>query len=102
MLRDVPLMTVVCEINFHLCTGRILGGSTGEGDTDASKENWGCIRTVVNPYKCNGPRKKLSYNTPLLLVRNPYKKRSSQKETDTKQLSSMTHGLRVSTYYELH
>lgn len=77
------------------------GGSTGEGDTDASKENGGCIRTVVNPYKRNDPREK-SYNTPLLLVRNPYKKRSSQKETDTKQLSSMTHGSQVSTYYEFH
>ena len=50
------------------------GGSTGEGDTDASKENGGCIRTVVNPYKQNEPHEKLSYNTPLLVVMNPYKK----------------------------
>ena len=73
-------------------------GNTGDRDT----ENGGYIRTVVNPYKRNEPREKMSYNTPLLFVRNPYKKTSSQKDTDTKQLSTMTHGSRVSTYYEFH
>lgn len=74
-------------------------GNSDDADGGASKENEANMRTIVNPYKCNNPHKKLACNTPSLNVRNPYKKPSSKKKTDTNHLATMTDSSRVSTYY---